>query len=828
MRIAGKETTWQVTSVAADLSLFAAPAPGAGPEGQDALKLSVDLDRQIEAMEERIWPVQAGQAYRLSTQTRSALNRSHGQLFLVWLDAADKVIAEEGSDYTFAKHEYAPLAIYQVAPTMAVCARACFRLVGDVWPDLKGIQGDIWLSPATLEPSLEAHLEPTVAGALYDACKPVDYRLSCVGAPSELDKAELRYQLHDYDGKLLAESTCEIKLCQGQADMLLSLQPLGAGYYELSGVLEGAGLASVHLVRSFGCLSALDFNPAQDSPIACDAGISWPFEKGNASEKSKHNPQRFATQSAACYKLGLRSLRDRFGWNETQPTKESFDWGRYRQAAKAQHAAGLDVYQMQSDVPLWAQDAGENAGKGKYPPADVKLAYEFGARLAREMGHSVRFIEFWNEPDIFFYSGHPWDLAAFAKAGALGVKDTDPTLGVLGGSRCNTTEFWRKWLANGVGPYIDIFNQHSYGKPEDQFALIQQDRDIMAEVGLERPIWMTEMGQRSSPSPDGSYTLAERIQVVYLLRAYVSGLAAGLDRFFYFYLQEFLEAGIHLWGLQRHDLSPKPAVLALGALIRQVGRAKMVGCLIDDERYCIVFERLPGDFVGVAWSTKNSVVVSGWDSALPNLTPGQDWTSVDGEFSLPVHPGACIVDAMGRQTQECTGDSVEVKLSLCPVFIRGLDTSRMKLVPPAPNLHYVPSKKGLSPERHIWLQAQCRPGKPMLKQADAQAQKNALFTSNGQPEEIALIVHNYQDESSRVTVTVKLPEDWTLECVNTSGGSIGTGTTFPLVVAAHTSECITVNCKPGELKPGEEYSVKSWLYLDGAPHDQVAVYYKGV
>ena len=132
MRIAGIETTWQITSVAADLTLFAALAPGAGPEGQDALKLSVDLDRLLEATEERTWPVQAGKAYRLLAQTRSALSRSHGQLFLVWLDAVGKVLSEESSDYTFAKHEYAALAIYQVAPATAVCARACFRLVGDV------------------------------------------------------------------------------------------------------------------------------------------------------------------------------------------------------------------------------------------------------------------------------------------------------------------------------------------------------------------------------------------------------------------------------------------------------------------------------------------------------------------------------------------------------------------------------------------------------------------------------------------------------------------------------------------------------------------------
>ncbi|MHB9033656.1 MAG: hypothetical protein ACYC6L_11480 [Anaerolineae bacterium] len=825
MQITSTQTQWSITGQAADLAAHAVLNPGSGPDGQDALKLTVALEGLLEASEETRWSVKPGRAYQLAAQTRSALERCHGQLYLVWLDADSRVIAEEGSAHTFAKHDYTPLLINHTAPVSASFARAVFRVLPDTWPDLRGVQGDIWLSAATLMPSIAVELKHNVPGALYDAGQAVQYTLELSAAPADLLAADLHYSLFDYEGKRLLENTQAIPLAQGKGLAVLELPPLDPGYYELRGSVSAQGLAEVPLVKSFGCLGALDFNPAQNSPIALDAGISQPFVHGLAHSGDAPDPARFAEQSAACYKLGLRTLRDRFSWQRVSPTPETLDWGQYRLAANAQHAAGLEVYQMLSGVPNWS--LAEPAGRGErsnYPPADLRTVYTFCSRAAREMGHTIRFWEFWNEPDIFFYAGHPWDLAAMTKAGALGFKDIDPTIGVLGGSRCAHVDFWRKWLANGVGAYIDIFNQHSYGKPEDEFALIQQDRDLMADVGLQRPVWMTEMGKRSIPSPDGSYTLAERIQVVYLLRAFACGLAAGIDRFFYFYLQEFLEAGAAIWGIQRQDLSPKPAVLALGALIRQIGEAKVVGYLVDDESYCVVFERVAGEYTAMVWSTKNTLVVDGWGAPNPEAAPGQDWAAVDGAFDLPVSSGARVVDALGRTVNDCTGSLQHIKLSICPLFVRGIDPSRLTLTPPPPALHYAPSPRELSPERHIWLQAQARPNEPRLPQADAQKQKNALLVRTDGKEQVAFWVHNYGKERSRVTLVVDQPRDCTVKKVVVGAVQLESGSLrAALDIEAGQSAQVLVDYQLAE-SFGGECCLSAVLFLEGAPHDQAAVY----
>ena len=828
MRIAGHETAWLVKGELEDLTGCALLAGSDGPQRQDTLNLKV-IKAPLEAIEERTWPVQVGRAYSLKASVKTALDRSYGQLRLTWLDAAGKEINAIGSPYAFCEHDYAPMQFWGVAPGGAVAAQASLRLQVAGQAGRPGAGGELWLSPAVFEPSLYLEAKPAAPGALFNTLKPVEYGIRLSGAPLELTSVQLAYRLTDYDGLVVIDKSVTPALKDGKAKLTLSLPTLPPGYYELELQTQAVGLSATSNLYTLGSVTPLDFEPPADYAISLDAGMSWPCEGGQSNSGTSDEAGRLAVQTAACYRLGLRSLRDRMSWSQVHVNPGQFDWGKYRRSAEAQKAGGIDVYQIIHDTPEWTLGPSENDHPvHNYPPQDMRVAYEFGQHLAKDLGHMVRYFEFWNEPDGHFFSGHPWDLAALTKAGALGIKDTDPTLGTTSASRCTRPDFWRKWLANGTGAYVDIFNQHSYGKPEDQFALHQQDRDMLAQVGLSQPIWMTEMGMRGSPSPDGSYTLAERIQVSYLLRAHACGLASGIDRFHYFYLQEFLEYGMHLWGIQRADLSPKPAFIALGTLIRQVGLAKVVGYLQQGEAFCVVFERKPNDYVGLAWSNEGTVVQTGWAASLPVLEPGQDWSQAQGEFDLPFVAGAYIVDGIGRKVRELTGTCVNLKLSLAPVFVRGLDAAGMQLKAPAPNPHFVPSSVGFSQAQHIWLQALTRPDKPRLGHTETQKQKKALTCCDGQVEDLALVVHNYTNEAAQVSVSLLLPQGWSLDALVPPEDCVSTGTVVPLIVAAQSSAEVRARYTAAGLKTDEECVVMGQLYLNGAPQDQVAVYYKGI
>lgn len=815
MRFAGQHVTWSVTAAWGDPQGCGVET-GMAPGGRDALKLAVDARGPLDVHEEDTWPVEPGRAYLLVASAKTDLRQAYGQLRLVWLDAGGQELGWLGSAFTFLEHEFAPLEIWGLAPAGAVAARAAFQLI-PVRSDMPVARGGLLLAPASFESSLYMEVEPRATAALFDADAPADYYIALRGAPSDLKQAQVHYVLTDYNLEQVVAGDLAVALLRGEGRQTLALPALEPGYYELALETDSPGLAAMRGRYSLAALTALDFVPPRDYPISLDAGLSWPCDGGLSGAGDRGNYTRLETSCAACVRLGLRALRDRLSWAQVNMVPGQFDWGVYRRTAEAQRAAGLDVYQLFHDTPEWASVVFEDAThrQGNRPPKDPRSVYEFTRRLALDLGADVRYFELWNEPDVHFWGGHPWDLAALIKAGYLGLKDADPTLGVLGASRCTKADFWRELLANGTGPYMDIWNQHSYSAPEGQFELLQEDRDLMAAVGVQYPMWMTEMGQRSTPARDGSYTIAERVQVSYLLRAYACGLAAGLDRFHYFYLQEFLEYGVHLWGLQRADLSPKPAMVALGALIRQVRDAAVVGYLQEGGRYCVVFQRQPGDYVGLAWSIEGSPIRPGWGADLPELE-GKSWSYAEGSWDLPVVPGACLVNAVGTVLRNLPGDArhCHLDLSLEPVFVRGLDVSRLALEPVPNALHYTPCGDPIPAERYVWLQAVARPDQPRLAQEDVQTQKLALYTAAGKVEEVALCVHNYSDAPASVQVELELPEGWSAQ----SSGSVAS-------VAAHASAELRVRCVVGALEAGQVYALGASLSLDGRPRDHVAVYY---
>lgn len=298
------------------------------------------------------------------------------------------------------------------------------------------------------------------------------------------------------------------------------------------------------------------------------------------------------------------------------------------------------------------------------------------------------------------------------------------------------------------------------------------------------------MGRRTDPDPDGRYIQAERNEVSYLLRAYACGLAAGCDRFFYFYLQEFLEYGIYLWGILRNDLSPKPAYMALANLVRQVGAAHTIGHLCRGEAYCVVLEREPGDFVAIAWSLDGSTL------------------------ELPIRGRGAVVDPMGTTVRDLAAGVVSLSTSDQPVFVHGIDPTAMALTPLPPAPHHTPHATSVPEEMYVWLQAVTRPDQPWPGFHDLGKNKLALETAPGQVEELALRVHNYGQRDASVRLAVDLPQGW----------KVAGPAEYDLKVAAGTSAETHVKMTVGVLDD-DNVGVSARLWLDGHPRDIVRVCY---
>jgi hypothetical protein len=186
---------------------------------------------------------------------------------------------------------------------------------------------------------------------------------------------------------------------------------------------------------------------------------------------------------------------------------------------------------------------------------------------------------------------------------------------------------------------------------------------------------------------------------------------------------------------------------------------------------------------------------------------------------LPVKPGACLVDAVGRQLEAFHGDRATVRLSIIPVFVRGLDLARLRFEPLPEPVRFAPNPAPVPEERRVWLQAVTRPGVP-LNQEFQQKHKLALPAQPGQVERLELRVHNWSDREQSGELSIDLPDGWTCD------------TATPISVNVSANSCATVHL---DLLPAVSdgqppatpatVSVRATLRINGCQHDVVRVDY---
>ncbi|MBD3176593.1 MAG: hypothetical protein GF320_15540, partial [Armatimonadia bacterium] len=393
---------------------------------------------------------------------------------------------------------------------------------------------------------------------------------------------------------------------------------LGRGYYELRWSVDRDGEMVYQGREAFAVVPPLAEQPYDPgSQIALDAGFSWFVAE---------DPERLALAAHLARMAGLTCLRDRLSWARTNPAEGTLEWDPYDDAAAAQNAEGLTVYQVFHDCPSWAAETGDDpVTPHTAPPRDLRDVYGYFHRAAAEFDDEIPFWEIWNEPDIFFFGGRPEEYAGILKAAYLGCHHGNPEARVLLGSLAHPPEEWyRRAFECGLTDYFDTWNMHYYGAPEGVIERIEGNRKLMLSHGHEKPIWITEMGVPAHRADDGTFTASERDQAAYLVKAYGHSLGHGVDRFFYFFMHEFLEAAANLWGITRADLTPKPAYMALAQLAHLAGDRHCVGRLdVGDE-----------GLYAYAWGPEDDAIVAVWTSG--------------GEASLPGIEHDAALDIMGR------------------------------------------------------------------------------------------------------------------------------------------------------------------------------------
>ena len=279
---------------------------------------------------------------------------------------------------------------------------------------------------------------------------------------------------------------------------------------------------------------------------------------------------------------GIGWAKQQFIWGEIEPRPGQFRWEKYDSIVDLCATYGLQVVARLDSAPNWSRQ--DNSMPGR-PPDDLTRYGEFVYRFVEHYRGRVRYIQIWNEPNLFREWGNrPVDPAGYVemlKIAYQWAKAADPNVYVLSAPLASTLgephpepgkwsamsdlQFLDEMYRAGAAPYFDILSANAFGMdlpPEDppspsklNFGRVSLQRQIMEQYGDQhKPIWFNEYGWNAAPASLAPEALiwkrvAEEEQAAFALR--------GID----YARQNWPWAGVfHIWYFRQvGDISPQDA-----------------------------------------------------------------------------------------------------------------------------------------------------------------------------------------------------------------------------------------------------------------------------
>jgi len=298
-------------------------------------------------------------------------------------------------------------------------------------------------------------------------------------------------------------------------------------------------------------------------------------------------------------------------WGELEPEKGRFDWSFSDKVAEFYREQ--DIHGM---VILCYSSAWSNA-----PPADdaERARYaNYVYQMVSRYKDTFKVWEIWNEPNIptFWPEPNVRDYTLMLKEAYKAAKRADPTCTILAASTSGPDlDFIKGVYKYGGWDYCDGISIHPYsmaGGPVSQKLdkILRMHQEYIASVGGRgscraepKSLWITEMGwTSSSPAQDEA-------QAISLFQSYVISLANGVEKLFWFCLDDWGEK----WGIVRSfdPFDPKPSYAAYKVLTQHLGSP---GKCAQFEGYlrmplgvaCYVFKKSESERVLILWSSDHN------------------------------------------------------------------------------------------------------------------------------------------------------------------------------------------------------------------------------
>ncbi len=454
-----------------------------------------------------------------------------------------------------------------------------------------------------------------------------------------------------------------------------------------------------------------------DSPTPA---ASTPREVRFGAVKAYEAPGRATEAGVAWERVIIR-------WDQIQPNGPS-DWKSSpwfpESALERELADGRKVVAVVLGTPSWLSGTDPNAAPPNLGlPFDAPDNYwgQFMRRLAAEYRGRVDDWIIWNEPDVWNNSSglQQWNGSVeqyyqLVKVAYQAVKSVNPNGRIiLAGltywwdQQFGREQYFHRFLnvashdptARANGFYFDAASLHLYGNPQDLYAVPLKFKRIMQEYELDKPIWINETNV--VPWDDSgiklgkdSYRATMDEQASYLIQAFASALAAGVERIEVYKMSDDPGVpGAEPYGLVRSDPgnSTRAAFEAFQVITGYMSGVKTARIYHQGTAKVVRMER-QGDWVTVLWNLSPAQI------QLP-LTARTSVATLVDKFghTRPIYPkdGKYYLDLAGATADTIPDQPHQYHIGGSPLLL----VEEKRLAVAAPPVHQDWSGPGVDPNQ---------------------------------------------------------------------------------------------------------------------------------
>ena len=279
--------------------------------------------------------------------------------------------------------------------------------------------------------------------------------------------------------------------------------------------------------------------------------------------------------------MGVSWIRSTFRWDSIQKRTKQWDFSRWDRFVENAERAGKKVLAVLAyDVP-WIYGKEEKEARRHIEPDKIPYFLQYVEGVARRYKGRIHAYEIWNEPNWLFWKGSDEDFFLLAAAAARRIKEVDPHSCLVMGSFWRVPKgFIRGMFRAGAFQYADAVSFHPYAlTPEGVWALYDELKGVLQEIGFKGDIWVTEIG-----FPTGGWYLSrvpEEQKPSYVIKTLAGLLVRGARVVFWYELFDKFSEGLSpsgldselYFGLNYPDFKPKKGAAAYTLLARRLAGA---------------------------------------------------------------------------------------------------------------------------------------------------------------------------------------------------------------------------------------------------------------